>query len=317
MSEACPWEKQARKAVCPVHSPGLGKGAREAVSRAAGRLGDPLGGADQGLFPLSHQAVALGAGERRVVSCCLQGARGKQHRPPATYRRRDCRPSHVAPRPLRAIRTPTPPWTGALHRLGERTAPSWVPSLGFSFVSGWPSQGVGLSVTLKMESWDLLRDTRGCQVCDCLPPRHPNPAGLSLGPGGHRNTCASGPVPAPSSRSLQPLGEAGPLPALYSSALVSETPQVLLAWPRDKVPSTCSQPLARYPKDALQWTAGGWPGPSDTQPRQFVHSRAVAMLHTPPHQQDPRSTHRPGHSVTQTWPLQQLGRTAPAPEAGL
>lgn len=57
------------------------------------------------------------------------------------------------------------------------------------------------------------------------------------------------PLPAPSSRSLQTpraqavrqaLGEAGPLLTLYSSALVSKTPQVLLAWPRDKVPSTCS-----------------------------------------------------------------------------
>lgn len=93
-----------------------------------------------------------------------------------------------------------------------------------------------------------------------LPNLHPNPAGLSLGHGGHRNTCAPGPVRAPSSQSLQtlqtqvvrqPLGEAGPLPTLYSSALVSKMPQVLLAWPRDKVPSTCSQPLTRYPKDAL------------------------------------------------------------------
>lgn len=71
-------------------------------------MGDPLGGADQGLFPQPHQALALGAGEGRVVGCCFQGARGKQHRPPATYRRRDYRPSHMAPRPLRAIRTPTP-----------------------------------------------------------------------------------------------------------------------------------------------------------------------------------------------------------------
>lgn len=121
-------------------------------------------------------------------------------------------------------------------------------------------------MTLKMESWDLLRDTQGCQVCDCLSPSTAQPAPQprrpllgSWGPG-HRNTCAPGPVRAPSSQSLQtlqtqvvqqPLGEAGPLPTLYSSALVSKMPQVLLAWPRDKVPSTCSQPLTRYPKDAL------------------------------------------------------------------
>lgn len=74
---------------------------------SSGEWGEPLGGADQGLFPQPHRSLGGRGGGGWLL---LPGSQGEAAQATSNLPQEGlgAQPSHVAPGPVRALGTPTP-----------------------------------------------------------------------------------------------------------------------------------------------------------------------------------------------------------------